>query len=72
MKGLQPLNANSNYYIQNVKILDASGKVIEQQQFSGNPKKVQVDVSGLADGIYFIEISDGKNIETQKLVIGKQ
>lgn len=71
-KGLQQPPAGEVTSVNNikfVKILDASGKLSKQQQFSGNPTQVQMDISEMPNGVYFVEISDGRNTETQKLII---
>lgn len=70
MKFETPASSTTNT-IQLVKIFDISGKLRKQQIFSGNPLQVQMDISGLASGIYFVVISDGKHQETQKLVINR-
>ena len=49
-----------------VQIFDASGrKILEQQSFKGE----RIDTSGLLSGIYVIQISNGKNSQSQKLII---
>jgi hypothetical protein len=63
--------AVSGSSIKMVTILDANGSVKKQQQFSGITKTVQLDVSSLLPGIYFVQISDGQYSETQKLVISR-
>ncbi|MDY0142055.1 MAG: T9SS type A sorting domain-containing protein [Bacteroidales bacterium] len=54
----------SNYQI---KILDIQGKVFLTE--ITNNKTHVFDLSSLAEGVYFVKISDGKSIETNKLVI---
>lgn len=49
----------------NLHLLDASGKVVRQEQFNGN----RTIVSGLATGFYLAQLSDGTTRLTQKLVI---
>jgi hypothetical protein len=61
--------AGNNGFIKEVKIYASSGKIVKQQQFSNNASQVQMDVSTLAPGIYFVEISNGQHAETHKLVI---
>lgn len=70
-KKVLPATQVNQVYIKQVKILNSSGKISKQQLFSGNPVEVQMDISGLAPGIYFVEISDGIHLETQKLVISR-
>lgn len=57
--------------IKTVKIYDASGKLMKQQLFSNNLSQVQINISGLSAGVYFVKVSDGKEEGTQRLVIGK-
>ena len=52
-----------------VQIFSASGALSMVKQFTGNLTQVQLDISNLSDGIYFVEISDGHYKETQKLII---
>lgn len=72
-KGSQPDISNTKNVsgIKIIKIYNVSGRLTEQQSFSGNPSKVQINVSKLADGIYFVEISDGKYMVQDKLVISR-
>lgn len=73
-KGLQQLSSADAKKVNNiriVKIFNTSGKLSKQQQFSGNSIQVQINVSKLPNGVYFVEISDGKNAETEKLVISR-
>jgi hypothetical protein len=48
-----------------VTIMDASGKIVSQQYLNNER---QMDVSELAAGLYFVEISNGKNTTTFKLI----
>lgn len=57
--------------IKTLRIFDASGKTQKLQQLSGSPVQVQIDISDLSAGVCFIEISDGKYRETQRVVIGR-
>lgn len=61
--------AETNRFIKEVKIYTQSGKLVKQQLFSNNSSQVPMDVSSLTAGVYFVEVSDGKYKETQKLVI---
>lgn len=62
-------SSNTTLGIKSVKIYNASGKLAKQQLFSGSPEQVQMNISQLPNGIYFVEISDRHNKESQKLVI---
>jgi hypothetical protein len=68
IKGYSPIK---EFAIKQVRIYDAGGKLQLQRVFSGNKTKVQMDISSLTNGIYFVVINDGKYTATQKLVIGK-
>ena len=57
--------------IREVNIYNASGQRVKIQKFSGNSGRVQMDISALRPGFYFVVISDGKHTETQKLVISR-
>lgn len=59
------------HYIQTIRIYDASGKLVMQPVTNSHLAKVEIGVSKLAAGIYFIEISDGTNKETHRLVINR-
>ncbi|ATL47062.1 hypothetical protein COR50_07610 [Chitinophaga caeni] len=53
-----------------VKIISLDGKVIKQQRFNGDQlKQTQMDISGIPAGVYIIEISDGINSQSSKLMI---
>lgn len=52
-----------------LQVLDMSGKLKKQQQFSPNTFEVQLNVSDLLPGIYHLRIFDGKNWSVQKLMI---
>ena len=55
-----------------LNILDAVGQVVVKQNIDGNGSQMQVDISALQSGIYFVKISSlsgfSKNI---KLVVSK-
>ena len=59
------------HYIQTIRIYDASGKLVAQPVTNKHLTNVQIDVSKLSPGIYFVEISDGAYKETQRLVISR-
>ncbi|MBA3663587.1 MAG: T9SS type A sorting domain-containing protein [Bacteroidetes bacterium] len=53
-----------------VKIYDCLGQVISLSEFSGVSKNAfDVDLTSKADGIYFIEISNGRERTTKKVVL---
>ncbi|MBD0287123.1 MAG: T9SS type A sorting domain-containing protein, partial [Flavisolibacter sp.] len=61
---------DANIAISTIRIFDASGNIYYQQRYS-NVKDVILDVSGFKPGMYLIEISNGRNVERQKLMILK-
>ena len=66
------LNAQeSSGGIRLVTITDVTGVVRQSQSFAGNTNTVQMNVSNLPRGNYFVEISDGNHIETLQLLINK-
>ena len=55
--------------IKQVKIVDVGGRLMKQMDYSTAQQQVIIDVSALKPGIYFVSISDGKNILYKKMVI---
>lgn len=54
-----------------VSIIDVNGILKKQQQFSANTANMQLDVSGLMPGIYFVQIINGDIYDTEKLIISR-
>lgn len=54
----------------NIRILDPSGKVVMQlkQGISGNTFETEINLSGLADGVYLMEVSDGNLQVNHRLI----
>lgn len=64
--------SSSTHDIKQVMIYNASGKLIRQQYFSGSPSRVDMSVSGLTNGVYFIHVTDSYyHEETHKLIIAR-
>ena len=66
-------NTNSNSLNENgtITLLDAAGRIIRFQEFTGNSSNETIELSGLNDlnaGIYFIEVEMGSKKAVQKLV----
>lgn len=61
-------SANS---IAQVKIYNTYGATLKTVQYTGATKQAQVDVSNLAPGLYFVEVSNGEVKQTKKLVIAR-
>jgi|SRR6478736_1064512 hypothetical protein len=49
-----------------VYIIDVSGKMIKRSKGNGN--KLDFDLSNVAAGVYFVRITDGKNVVTKKII----
>lgn len=54
----------------NIKILDVSGKIVQQNHLNVQQDIVEISVSNLPKGVYFVQIFDdsGKVIYTQKVL----
>ncbi len=53
--------------IQTIEIIDITGKVVKQIQETSN--KIQIDLSNIHKGIYFIKIKTEKGIVTEKIIL---
>lgn len=58
---------SSNTIINNVKIIDITGKTVKSFNFNNN--NVSVPLSNIEQGYYFLQINTDKGIKTQKLQI---
>lgn len=54
-----------------IMILDALGNIKQQQQISNNTIAVQINVSTLLPGTYFVEIISGLNKEIHQIIINR-
>lgn len=54
-----------------IMILDVSGNIKQQQQISSNTTTIQMSVSNLLPGTYFVEIINGLNKETHQIIINR-
>lgn len=52
-----------------VTIVDAAGRTVQQGHYSG--RTVEFDLSKVAGGLYVLQILDGSNVITQKVVKSK-
>lgn len=59
----------TNASIKQVKIVDAHGRVVKTLDYSVAQSQVKIDVSRLSAGIYFVSISNGRQVSYEKLVI---
>ena len=51
-----------------VGLYDTMGRLISEDSYS-EEKRIQLDVSNIAAGIYYVKIADGQNSTTRKLII---
>jgi hypothetical protein len=54
-----------------VTLFDLSGKVVAQQHrvLAKGDDQMVVDVKSLPNGVYFVQVSNGENTATRKLVV---
>jgi hypothetical protein len=71
-----PANAYTNVMMKNVstqqhsyQLLDASGRVVLAKTNIGQFRNFIIDTHALQNGVYFLQLSDEKETETQKLII---
>ncbi|MDD3152842.1 MAG: T9SS type A sorting domain-containing protein, partial [Bacteroidales bacterium] len=62
-------NANGNKNV-NCQVVNVAGSVVYRNSFSGNENQsVQIDVSNLPVGVYFVNFKYDKGTITKKVVI---
>jgi len=49
-------------------ITSATGRVVQQQKIAGGSEQIAVDIAGLQGGIYFINILDGAQTLTRRII----
>lgn len=70
---IYPNPANDFIFIRNleniksISISDISGKIISENEYK-NSNEISIDISKMAKGIYFIKLTDNKNIFTKKII----
>ena len=57
--------------IAQIKIYNSNGVVVKSVQYNESRKQVQINVADIAGGLYFIEVSNGNNKQTKKLLIAR-
>lgn len=57
--------------IAQIKIYNSNGIVLKSVQYNETGKQVQMNVADIPEGLYFIEVSNGNNKQTKKLVIAR-
>lgn len=72
----EPTEENKNLSIAatidfEAKLIDADGKAVREAKNLNKERKLTFDVKGLKDGIYFLHIAHGKEIEKYQIVVGK-
>jgi len=53
----------------NVLITDVQGRMVAQQKVLRSSQQVQLDLSGFADGIYFLSVQSDKEVMTNRFVV---
>ncbi len=66
--GLTKINFNSSVTLANVKVYNALGQVVLENNNS-NTSEIDVDLTAFAKGIYSIKVSYDGNIVTKKLIV---
>ena len=59
---------NEQLTINNLSILDITGKIIYNEQFTMHNEQLTIDISNLPVGVYFIKIQTDNEIITKKIV----
>jgi len=49
-------------------IIDMTGKIIRQQTFDSNTRQIDIKVSNLQQGFYFMQLSDKQHVLTEKFI----
>jgi hypothetical protein len=62
------VNTSDNFIIE---VIDLQGKIIFSKDLINKNGQLQVDVSKLSDGIYFVNLKTNNNIKTVKLIVSK-
>lgn len=70
MSAMSQSNISTQRSITQIKIYDNSGNLKKSQNVN-KAKQATVNLAGLRDGVYIIEISDGTYKETQQVIIQK-
>jgi hypothetical protein len=55
-----------------LEITDITGKLVVSEKIEANTDKVQIDLSGVDDGVYIYRMFDGKQQQTGRLVVNKK
>ena len=55
----------------NISVYDGMGRIIYQQQLTGNETTLKINTSNLADGVYFLHALHGDASENATFVIRK-
>jgi len=52
-----------------VVIIDVTGKILTKETFEHAIKQTSLDISGLASGVYFVEVSSAKQTFVKKVLV---
>ena len=61
----------ANTFFNSVTIYDINGAVKKRQQYKAGTRQARVNTSELRPGAYIVEVSDGRRVERQQLIIQK-
>ncbi len=61
------LNIRSEYTINNIRIFNFTGQVVEDKQITN--KIIQINTSNLKAGVYLLQIETGKGVTSKRIVI---
>jgi hypothetical protein len=76
--GLYPIPAQKtlNLYFGNayegnleIRILNSLGQIIQEQSFFSQPESIDLDISSINQGSYFLEVSDQKSKTIKRIVV---
>jgi len=59
---------SGNLNIESVEVIDLIGKIVAEQLIKNQNKTVQINVAGLASGMYFLKIKTGDSMYVQQVV----
>jgi hypothetical protein len=62
------VNLNANAYINNINVIDATGRLVKTITSTNKNNQVQINTSDLARGIYFIEVNTNAGIVRKSFV----
>ncbi len=61
----------ANTFFNSVTIYDINGAVKKRLQYKAGTRQARINTSELRPGAYIVEVSDGRRVERQQLIIQK-